>query len=121
MIYVQKVSAIYQGKEISSHPARYPWWRRLLAFCLMETLPAEILIDVTTVGFTIQAPDEDFLEREAHYRVKKALETYQKHCPDARILNVTYGAVFKHEGTVPLRDYSPNKSRDFDAWVASFS
>ena len=31
MIYVQKVSATYKGKGIATHPARYPWWKRLLA------------------------------------------------------------------------------------------
>ena len=121
MIYAQRVKATYKGKEIASYPARYPWWRRLWALLLREHLPEEVLVDSTVTQFTVQGPNHEFVEKEAAYRIKACLERYQKHCPEAEIVMVEHGAIFEHHGTRPLRDYSPSKSRDYDAWAATFA
>ena len=122
MIYVQKVTATYKGKEIASYPARYSWWKRLWAWVRGEHLPDEILTDVVTVQLTIQGPNHEFVEKEADYRIQHNLKRYKLFSQgDVEIVNTTRGAIFEHHGTRPLRDYSPSKSRDFDAWVASFS
>ena len=122
MIYVQKVSTTYRGKDIATFPAHYPWWRRLWAFLTQEHLPKEKLTDVVTMHFMIQGPDPEFVEKEADYRIQHNLKRYKLFSQgDVEIVNTTRGAIFEHHGTRPLRDYSPSKSRDFDAWVASFS
>ena len=121
IIFTQQVHVTYKGKDLASFPVSYPWWRRLWAFLTQEHLPEEKLVDETTVRFTIQGPDLQFVEKEAAYRIKACLEKYQRHCPEAVVDHVVHGAIHEYNRPRPLRDFSPSKSRDFDAWAASFS
>lgn len=122
MIYVQKVSATYKGRGIATHPARYPWWKRLLARLTRKHLPEQVPVDTVMMQFTIQGPSPEFVEKEANHRIQVNLTIYEITISgEVEITEITRGPIVGRPWPRPLRDFSPSMSQDFRAWMGSFS
>ena len=117
---VRKYNLTFEGPKIEAFPANYPWWEQIRASLKKEVLPEFVFSDTVVMQLTIQGPDEYFITKEFQHRKSQTFNKIKERCPKARITGEVIESTNTRAAAKPVRDYSPNQSPDFQAWITSF-
>ena len=111
---------VFHGKNLSEHPATYPWWMRLHSYISGRYLPRTIHSNRVKITTRVQGTSPDMMDEEFEHRKRWRMDEFRLKDPSVQLATSALICEQKNHTGRPLLDRAPGQSPRYQEWLARY-